>query len=97
MGKCDTTIGICADGTRARSELDRTKKSTQQFSSGVGKSLKKIALMAGAAGGAYIAMRKLGQFLKSSLADYQAQELAVTKLVATLTATGRYSTEAEES
>ncbi len=97
MAKCDTTIGICADGTKARSELQKTKQSTQQFSSGVGKSLKKIALMAGAAGGAYIAMRKLGNFLKSSLRDYQNQEIATAKLATALKSTGRYSVETEQS
>lgn len=96
MAKCDTTIGICADGTKARSELSKTKQSTEKFSSGVGKSLKKIALMAGAAGGAYIAMKKLGDFMKSSLQAYKNQEIAETKLNAALEATGRYSETAEE-
>lgn len=97
MAGCDTTIGICADGTRARSELDKTKKTTEKFSSGVGSSLKKIALMAGGATAAYMAMRKLGDLLKSSLQSYEEAGVANTKLASALKSTGRYSGTTEQA
>jgi|GEM_PF-2377416 len=72
-------------------KIDQAKTTTEKFAKGVQNSFKTFIKFGAIIGGAYLAIRKLTNFLKSSLDAYAAQEEAITKLNAALIATGRYT------
>jgi len=72
-------------------KIDQAKTTTEKFAKGVQNSFKTFIKFGAILGGAYLAIRKLTSFLKSSLDAYGAQEEAITKLNAALIATSRYT------
>jgi hypothetical protein len=77
-------------------KIDEAKTATEKFASGVKNSFKTFIKYAAILGGAFLAVRKLTNFLKSSLDAYARQEEAITKLNAALIATGRYTPQVSE-
>ncbi len=85
---CDVNIGMCADGSKARKEIQKTQKSTKGFGKDAKKSFGNIAKAAGLAGGAMLALTKTIQFIKGSIRSVSEFEVAVKKLDNVIRVTG---------
>lgn len=85
---CDVNVGMCADGSQARKELKKTRAATKSFGKGAMQSFKQLAAAAGLAGGAYLAIRKMTEFIKGSLTAYKDFEDSITRLNAVVESTG---------
>jgi hypothetical protein len=85
---CDVNIGMCADGSQARSEMEKTEKSTRKFSSGAMNAFKQIAGAATIAGAAYLAFKKFTDFVKGSIRAYAEYEEQLVKLNTVVRSTG---------
>ncbi len=85
---CDVNIGMCADGSKARKEIQKTQKSAKGFGKDAKKSFGNIAKAAGLAGGAMLALTKTIQFIKGSIRSVSEFEIAVAKLDNVIRATG---------
>jgi len=72
-------------------------KTTEKQTKTLGSSIKKMMMWGAAIGGAIMALRKMSQFVTSSLRAYMEQEDAIMKLNAALKATGRYSEDTEKA
>jgi len=92
----DVKVRIGADGKQARAELDKTKKATGQFSKSASSSLKSFAKTAVSIGAVYLALKKLSQFMKTTLEAYGSQETAVLDLNSAMRQAGTYSQEASQ-
>lgn len=85
---CDVNIGMCADGSKARKEINKTKKTTKGFGKSAGKSFLQIAKVASIAGASILALTKTVKFVKGSITSFNDFELAVSKLDNVIRATG---------
>jgi len=79
---------MCADGSRARSEMNKTAQASKKFGSDVMKGFKQLIGAATIAGAAYLAIRKMTEFIKGSFKAYGEYENQLSMLNATLQSTG---------
>jgi len=79
---------MCADGSRARSEMTKTATASKKFGGDVMKGFKQLAGAATIAAAAYLALRKMTEFIKGSFKAYMEYEDQLSMLNATLVSTG---------
>ena len=77
-------------------KVDGAKKATDNFSSGVKNSFKNLVKLGAIIGGAFLAVRKLTNFIRDNLDAYGQQERAITELNSALEATGKYTPQLSE-
>ena len=90
-------MGDIKDVQAKLGKLDKRVKTTNKkingFSKSVGAGVKKFVAYVAAIGATVMALRKVTQFLTSSIKAYNDQEIALAKLTSALKSTGRFSLE----